>query len=57
MAPVMLSSVLVAYMGDMAYGTKMERINRMMDDILANEKHWFTPLLVDENEGNAMKKL
>jgi len=50
---------VVGYMGDMAYGNKAERINRMMDDILEKEKdsHWFTPLLVDESDVPKLKNM
>ena len=47
-APVAALSVLTAYQWDMAYGSKLERINAHFDTIVRDEgaaQHWFVPLL------------
>jgi hypothetical protein len=57
--PLAVYGVIVAYQWDMAYGTKMERINGIMNDILTKEKnqHWFTPLLPSDGEVQSLKKM
>jgi hypothetical protein len=56
--PLALYGVVVGYFWDMAYGTKMERINKMMNDILTKEKeeHWFAPLTPTDNDVTKIKK-
>ncbi len=56
--PLALYGVVIGYFWDMAYGTKMERINRMMNDILTKEKdeHWFAPLTPSDSDVTKIKK-
>jgi hypothetical protein len=49
--PLALFGTVIAYQADFAYGNKVERVNRMMnDDILTNKNYWFVPIDPEEDE-------
>ena len=51
LAPLAPLSIVTAYQWDLAYGTKLERINQHFNDIIEKEQeqHWFLPLRVDQS--------
>jgi hypothetical protein len=58
LAPITIYGIFLAYQYDMAYGSKMERINGIMNDILTKEtdKHWFTPLSPSDSDVKYLKQ-
>lgn len=53
--PIFVSGVFVAYQWDFCYGTKLERINKMTEE-LAKEEHWFNPSLPSDEDVNKLKR-
>jgi len=47
--PLTIYSYIFAYQWDFAYGNKAERVNKMFNDIITSEQHWFTPIEEQEN--------
>jgi hypothetical protein len=43
-APLLALLTVTAYQVDLAYGNKLDRVNRMMNEIVDSGKYWFTPL-------------
>ena len=44
--PYIATPFLFAYQADFAYGTKAERLNIEMQNIVRNESHWFNDPLI-----------
>jgi len=42
--PITIYSYILAYQWDFAYGNKTERVNKMFNDIITTEQHWFVPI-------------
>jgi len=53
--PLVIYAFILAYTWDLAYGNKMERINRMAEEMVANEPHWFTPVYPTESQMKHLK--
>lgn len=53
--PVIAGGLFCAYQWDLCYGSKLERIKRMADEI-ENEPHWFTPSMPSEEEIERAKR-
>ena len=45
----------MAYQYDLCWGNKLERINKMAQD-LEREEHWFNPAMPSDEEVNRLKK-
>lgn len=52
--PIIVGGTFLAYQWDFCWGTKLERINKMADD-LALEQHWFNPAMPSDEEVNKLK--
>eukprot|EP01122_Echinamoeba_exundans_P005595 TRINITY_DN15747_c0_g1_i1.p1 TRINITY_DN15747_c0_g1~~TRINITY_DN15747_c0_g1_i1.p1 ORF type:complete len:158 (-),score=24.13 TRINITY_DN15747_c0_g1_i1:42-458(-) len=57
--PLFIGTVVTAHQADLAYGTKLERINKMTGDLLTQNQgeHWFVPLMPSEQDAEKLKKL
>jgi len=55
--PLVVFTFLLAYTWDLAYGNKMARINSMMEDMIENEPHFFTPIYPTEDQLKHLKEL
>lgn len=54
-APLFALLTITAYQADFAYGNKIERVNRMMNEIVDSGKYWFTPLTPNDDEQEKKK--
>jgi hypothetical protein len=43
--PMLAIGTVLAYQIDYAYGNKANRVNKIKEDILMKEKHWFVPIV------------
>jgi hypothetical protein len=48
--PLVPLSFILGYQYDFAYGNKPERINRIWENMLTKEPHWFAPLTPTEGQ-------